>query len=193
MRLGEEERRSSTAQTDQPLAAPSTIAAATATSVTSPLASPLLLMALLECCESGPVMAAREDRHCKSILPGGGSGECCTVSAFHDHFVETGDLDINEQGASRSRGRQSSARSTWARASASCRRRSASRTRGNCCATLAPTAARQLGCAYSLLSSTSLGRCTATSMTGRFVPGLTSSSRSSLAVMAKPSRGCVLT
>ncbi len=26
--------------------------------------------ALLECCGSGPVKAAREDRHCKSILPG---------------------------------------------------------------------------------------------------------------------------
>jgi hypothetical protein len=54
--------------------------------------------ALLECYESGPVRAAREDRHCKSILPDGGSGECCTVRAFFDHFVEEGNLDINEQG-----------------------------------------------------------------------------------------------
>ncbi len=49
-------------------------------------------MALLECCESGPVTAAREDRHCKSILPGGGSGECCTVRIQSAVIDEPGPL-----------------------------------------------------------------------------------------------------
>jgi hypothetical protein len=50
--------------------------------------------AIKECYESGPVRAAREDRHCKTLLPGAGEGAYGTVRKFHEHYVErTDDLD----------------------------------------------------------------------------------------------------